>query len=91
MSDTTGATRDLTVSRDIPAPVDQAWKSWSDPAYVLRWWGPNGFECTLAELDVRDGVTRLTVTEQGYTDDEQLALSKQGLEESLDKLVAIYA
>jgi hypothetical protein len=37
-----------------------------------------------------DDVTRLTVTEQGYTDAEQLALSKRGLEESLDKLVAIY-
>jgi uncharacterized protein YndB with AHSA1/START domain len=163
MTDTTQPeTHDLVVSRDIPAPIEEAWKSWTEPDHVLRWWGPNGFTCTLAELDVRvggtslvcmsapdwgfpamystwaytlvdaprriefvhnisdehgatidpstigapgiprdvrhvitfepagDGVTRLTVTELGYTDAEQLALSKQGLEESLDKLVAIY-
>jgi uncharacterized protein YndB with AHSA1/START domain len=163
MSDNTQPeTHDLVVSRDVPAPIEEAWKSWTEPDHVLRWWGPNGFTCTLAELDVRvggtslvcmsapdwgfpamystwaytlvdaprrlefvhniadehgstidpatigapgiprdvhhvitlepmgDDVTRLTVTEQGYTDAEQLALSKRGLEESLDKLVAIY-
>jgi uncharacterized protein YndB with AHSA1/START domain len=163
MNDTTRhETHDLVVSRDIPAPIEAAWKSWTEPDRVLRWWGPNGFTCTVAELDVRvggtslvcmsapdwgfpalystwaytlvdaphrlefihniadehgatidpatigaagiprdvrhvitfesmgDDATRLTVTELGYIDPEQLALSKKGLEESLDKLVAIY-
>ena len=46
---------DLIVSRDIPAPIEAAWKSWTEPDRVLRWWGPNGFTCTVAELDVRVG------------------------------------
>lgn len=53
MNDTTQhETHDLVVSRDIPAPIEAAWKSWTEPDRVLRWWGPNGFTCTVAELDV---------------------------------------
>ena len=48
-------TFDVAGARDIPAPIDAAWKSWTDPEFVLRWWGPNGFTCTVAELDVRVG------------------------------------
>ena len=48
-------TFDVVGTRDIPVPVDEAWKSWTDPGYVLQWWAPNGFTCTLAEMDVRVG------------------------------------
>ena len=44
MNDTTQhETHDLVVSRDIPAPIEAAWKSWTEPDRVLRWSGPNGF------------------------------------------------
>jgi hypothetical protein len=36
-------------------------------------------------------VTRLTVHESSYPTEEQRDRSKQGLEECLDKLVAVYA
>src|SRR5262245_9022609 len=52
-------TFDVVATRDLPAPAGEAWRSWTDPEYVLRWWGPEGFECTLAELDVRVGGTSL--------------------------------
>ena len=56
MNDTTQhETHDLVVSRDIPAPIEAAWKSWTEPDRVLRWWGPNGFTCTVAEMDARVG------------------------------------
>ena len=151
-------TFDVVGTRDIPAPLDAAWKSWTDPAYVLQWWGPNGFTCTVAEMDVRVGgrslvcmsapdwgypalystwtytlvdapgrlefvhnmsdehgttmdaegiprdvrhvitfetiapeLTRLTVRESSYPTAEARDLSGRGLEECLDKLVAIYA
>ena len=151
-------TFDVVGTRDIPAALDAAWKSWTDPEYVLRWWGPNGFTCTVADMDVRVGgrslvcmsapdwgfpalystwtytlvdapsrlefvhnmsdehgttidvegiprdvrhviafeaiasdVTRLTVRESSYPTAEARDLSSQGLEECLDKLVAMYA
>jgi uncharacterized protein YndB with AHSA1/START domain len=149
---------DVVGTRDIPAPLDAAWKSWTDPEFVLLWWGPNGFTCTVAEMDVRVGgrslvcmsapdwgfpalystwtytlvdapsrlefvhnmsdehgttidgegiprdvrhvitfesigpdVTRLTVRESSFPTAEARDMSSQGLEECLDKLVAIYA
>ena len=151
-------TFDVEGTRDIPASLDAAWKSWTDPAYVLRWWGPNGFTCTIADMDVRVGgislvcmsapdwgfpalystwaytlvdapnrlefvhnmsdedgttivvegipgdvrhvitfepiapdVTRMTVHESSYPTAEARDLSSRGLEECLDKLVAVYA
>ncbi|WP_167756813.1 SRPBCC family protein [Leifsonia flava] len=153
---------DLTVTRVLPAKAAEAWRSWTDDAVVRRWWGPTGFTCTLADLDVTVGGTslvcmsapdlgfpalystwrytvveeptrlefvhniadasgttidpasigaariprdvrhvitfepldgehtRMAVTEFGYSSHEQLALSQQGLEESLDKLVELY-
>ena len=151
-------TFDVVGTRDIPASLDAARKSWTDPEYVLQWWGPNGFTCTVADMDVRVGgrslvcmsapdwgfpglystwaytlvdapnrlefvhnmsdeqgatitaegiprdvrhvitfepitpdVTRLTVRESSYPTVEARDQSSQGLEECLDKLVAVYA
>ncbi len=150
-------TFDVVGTRELPAPLDAAWKSWTDREYVRQWWGPNGFTCTVADMDVRVGgrslvcmsapewgfpalystwtytlvdapnrlefvhnmsdeqgttieaegiprdvrhvitfealspeVTRLTVHESSYPTAEARDRSSQGLEECLDKLVAIY-
>ncbi len=40
---------------------------------------------------VSDNKTEMTVTEYGYTSDQQLEMSKAGLEECLDKMAAIFA
>ena len=61
-----------------------------DPAMIGAPGIPRDVHHVITFESMGDDVTRLTVTEQGYTDAEQLALSKRGLEESLDKLVAIY-
>jgi uncharacterized protein YndB with AHSA1/START domain/predicted enzyme related to lactoylglutathione lyase len=53
------ATHDLTVTRLLDAPVEEAWKAWTEPGYVMRWWGPTGFTSPLAEMDVRVGGTSL--------------------------------
>jgi uncharacterized protein YndB with AHSA1/START domain len=151
-------TFDVVGTRDIPASLGEAWRSWTDPAYVLRWWGPNGFTCTVADMDVRVGgrslvcmsapdwgfpalystwvytlvdspnrlefvhnmsdehgttidvegiphdvrhvitfeptapdLTRLTVRESSFPTAEARDRSSEGLEQCLDKLVAIYA
>ena len=51
--------RDLVVTRVFDAPVEQVWKAWSDPEYVVRWWRPEGFMSPLAKMDFREGGTSL--------------------------------
>ncbi|MGH3588595.1 MAG: SRPBCC family protein [Pseudonocardia sp.] len=50
---------DVEVTHLLDAPVAQVWRAWTDPAYVMRWWGPTGFTSPLAEMDVREGGTSL--------------------------------
>jgi uncharacterized protein YndB with AHSA1/START domain/predicted enzyme related to lactoylglutathione lyase len=49
------ATHDLAVTRVLDASVEEVWKAWTEPEYVMRWWGPTGFTSPRAELDVREG------------------------------------
>ncbi len=53
-NDGTG-TFEVVVTRVFDAPVEEVWKAWSDPAYVMRWWGPTGFTSPSAEMDFRVG------------------------------------
>lgn len=55
----TEATHDVHVTRVLNAPVEEAWRAWTDSDYVKQWWGPAGFTCTLAEMDFRLGGTSL--------------------------------
>jgi uncharacterized protein YndB with AHSA1/START domain len=48
-------TFDVLVTRELEAPVGEVWKAWSDPEYVMRWWGPTGFTSPSAEMDFRVG------------------------------------
>jgi len=47
-------TFDVVVTRVLDAPVEEVWKAWSDPTYVMRW-GPAGFTPPSAEMDFRVG------------------------------------
>lgn len=47
------------VTRVLNAPVEQVWKAWSEPEYMMRWWGPTGFTSPSAEMDFREGGTSL--------------------------------
>jgi uncharacterized protein YndB with AHSA1/START domain len=51
--------RDIVVTRVFDTPVEQVWKAWSDPEYVMQWWGPEGFTSPLAKIDFREGGTSL--------------------------------
>jgi uncharacterized protein YndB with AHSA1/START domain len=50
---------DLVITRVVDAPVGQVWQAWTDPELVRRWWGPTGFTCPLARIDLREGGTSL--------------------------------
>jgi uncharacterized protein YndB with AHSA1/START domain len=149
-------------TRELDAPPAVAWRSWTDPVLLQRWWGPTGFTCPTADLDVRvggtslvsmsapdwgfpemfstweytrvdepgrlefvfrftdqhgvpvpetarppgvpaevahtitfealpGGRTRMRVNEAGYSSAEPLEMSRQGLEQSLDKLTPLFS
>jgi uncharacterized protein YndB with AHSA1/START domain len=52
-------TRDVIVTRVFSVPVERVWRAWSQPQYVMRWWGPKGFTAPLARMDFREGGTSL--------------------------------
>jgi hypothetical protein len=50
--------RELTITRVFDAPRDLVLTVWTDPAHLIRWWGPTGFTATAVEMDVRhDGAS----------------------------------
>lgn len=51
--------KDLVVSRVFNAPVELVLKAWTDPALVMRWWGPDHFTSPSAKIDFREGGTSL--------------------------------
>jgi len=45
----------LTMKRRLNAAPAQVWRAWTDPALLLRWFGPENVTCREAELDLRVG------------------------------------
>lgn len=39
------------------ATAEKLFAAWTQPALLLRWWGPQGVTCTAAEVDLRVGGT----------------------------------
>jgi len=52
-------THNLVVTRVFAAPIELVWKAWTDPEYVMRWWGPDHFTSPSALIDFREGGTSL--------------------------------
>jgi uncharacterized protein YndB with AHSA1/START domain len=47
----------VVVTRVLDAPVEPVWRAWSESEQMMRWWGPTGFTCPVARMDVREGGT----------------------------------
>ena len=47
--------RDLVITRLFDAPIELVWRAWTDPEYVIRWWGPTGFTSPSCKIDFREG------------------------------------
>lgn len=47
--------RTMVLERAIRAPRAVVWRAWTDPATLPRWWGPEGFTCRTARIDLRTG------------------------------------
>ena len=51
--------KQVKVSRIFDAPVEDVWKLWTEPEYVMQWWGPDKFTCPLANINFKEGNTSL--------------------------------
>ena len=52
---TDNATERMVVTRVFNAPRELVWKAWTDPIYVMQWWGPAGFTAPVCRMDFRVG------------------------------------
>ena len=48
-------TERMAVTRVFDAPRALVWKAWTDPDYVVQWWGPKGFTAPVCRIDLRVG------------------------------------
>ena len=49
------ADRTLVIERVFKAEPDKVFKAWTDPAILVKWWGPEGLNVPDCEMDVRAG------------------------------------
>ncbi|MFC6644936.1 SRPBCC domain-containing protein [Granulicella cerasi] len=56
MAESKGSEKErMVVTRVFDAPRELVWKAWTDPKYVMQWWGPDGFTCPVCKMDFRVG------------------------------------
>jgi uncharacterized protein YndB with AHSA1/START domain len=47
--------QDIVVTRIIDAPLETVWRAWTDPEYVMLWWGPKDYVSISCKIDLREG------------------------------------
>ena len=52
---TVNETERMVVTRVFDAPRELVWKAWTEPKYVMQWWGPKSFTAPFCEMDFRVG------------------------------------
>jgi len=52
---TVNETERMVVTRVFDAPRELVWKAWTDPQYVMQWWGPKDFTAPVCKMDFRVG------------------------------------
>jgi uncharacterized protein YndB with AHSA1/START domain len=54
-NNTVNETERMTIIRVFDAPRELVWKAWTDPKYIMQWWGPKGFTAPVCKMDFRVG------------------------------------
>lgn len=47
--------REIVIERIFDGPRELVWKTWTDPAHVMQWWGPKGYTSPTCIADFRVG------------------------------------
>jgi len=45
----------MVITRVFDAPRALVWEAWTNPKYVMQWWGPKGFTAPVCKIDFRVG------------------------------------
>ena len=54
--------REVITTRVFAVPRERVFAAWTDPAQLMRWWGPNGFTNTFHTFDLKpEGVWDFTM------------------------------
>ena len=57
MTEDPAAGERVIVRRVIAASRERVFRNWTEAEQLKRWWGPGGFSCPAAEVDLRPGGT----------------------------------
>ena len=47
--------KEFVIERLIHSPREKVWDTWTRPSHLKNWWGPKGFSCPVARVDLRVG------------------------------------
>jgi uncharacterized protein YndB with AHSA1/START domain len=46
---------EVKTAKTLKAPVELVWEAWTNPEFIMQWWGPEGFTCTIHKMDLKKG------------------------------------
>ncbi|RPI39822.1 MAG: SRPBCC domain-containing protein [Methanoregulaceae archaeon] len=46
---------EIIITRLFDAPRELAWRVWTEPEFVMQWWGPKGYTSPSCKIDLREG------------------------------------
>lgn len=55
LTDSPAMTREVVLTRRLAAPRALVFRALTDPAHLMRWWGPRGFTTPEADIDLKLG------------------------------------
>lgn len=58
----------VVIERIFEAPIETVWKMWTDASLFQKWYGPNGMQIPVADMDVSVGGTRKICMEMSRGD-----------------------
>lgn len=73
MSDNSLSDSALNLERLIPSSPEVLFTLWIEPAHLLKWWAPDGYQCSVDSLDARPGGRWRTILSS--SDGRQVAIS----------------
>ncbi len=50
---------EIVITRLFDAPRDLAWRAWTEPEFIMQWWGPKNYTSPSCKIDLRAGGTYL--------------------------------
>ena len=50
---------EFVITRLFDAPRELAWRAWTEPEFVMQWWGPKGYTSPSCKIDLRVGGSNL--------------------------------